>query len=377
MSTIRFNANAKRAFHTDLLKNANHYFKEKGISKHANSMMVFKTLILLGLYLIPYLLILSLQLPLWGMWLLTIAMGTALAGIGMNIMHDSCHGAYSARPWINNILSYSMNLIGGNKYNWVIQHNIKHHTFTNIFHADEDLDNGNVIRLSPYSDYRWFHKYQHIYCWFLYSLGTLSWVTIKDFKQFGQLAKEANKGKFVAELSILIFTKILYYLYMIVVPYIVLDISLGYIIAGFLTMHFVAGWILSVTFQLAHVVENTEHTIADVPKDTEIKDSWAIHQIKTTSNFARKNKFLNWYLGGLNFQVEHHLFPNICHVHYDKIAPIVKQTVEDHGLEYREYTTLADAVKSHYKALKQYSHKSTGHGSEKQSPQAEKSLKVA
>jgi linoleoyl-CoA desaturase len=359
MKTIRFEASAKRTFHTELLKNVNSYFKENNISKHANMTMVVKTCTLLAMYFIPYLIILNVAMPVWSMWLLTVVIGVALAGIGMGVMHDSCHGAYSSKPLINNFLSYSMNLIGGNKYNWVIQHNIKHHTFTNIFHADEDLENGNVIRLSPYSEYKWFHKYQHIYCWLLYSLGTLSWVTIKDFKQFGQLFKEDNKkngkGAFIAELAILIFTKILYYVYMVVIPYMLLDLSLGQVLVGFLTMHFVAGWILSITFQLAHVVENTEHSIANVPEVTEIEDSWAIHQIKTTANFARKNPLLNWYLGGLNFQVEHHLFPNICHVHYDKIAPIVKKAVEDNGYTYNEYPTMTNAVVSHYNALKLYS----------------------
>lgn len=364
MNTIRFESSANRTFHSELTKNVNSYFKENKLNKNANRTMVVKTCVLLTMYFLPYFIILNVAMPLWAMWLLTVVIGVALAGIGMSVMHDACHGSYSSKTFVNNILSYSMNLIGGNKYNWMIQHNIKHHTFTNIFHADEDLDNGNVIRLSPFSEYRWFHRYQHIYSWLLYSLGTLSWVTIKDFKQFGKLIKEDNKtngkGAYIAEITILILTKILYYLYMIVIPYMLLDLSLGQILVGFLTLHFVAGWILSITFQLAHVVENTEHTKANIPEATKIEDSWAIHQVKTTANFARKNRLLNWYLGGLNFQVEHHLFPNICHVHYGKIAPIVKKTIEDHGLVYNEYETMGEAVVSHYNSLKQYSNKPTG-----------------
>ena len=363
MHTIRFESTSQRSFHTDLLKNVNAYFKENQLSKHANFTMVSKTIILLCMYFVPYALILTLSMPLWAMWLLTVVIGVALAGIGMSVMHDACHGAYSSKPWVNSIMSYTMNMIGGNKYNWTIQHNVKHHTFTNIFHADQDLENGNVIRLSPYSEYKWFHRFQHIYTWLLYSMGTLSWVTIKDFKQFGMLYRESAKGNqkrsMIAELTIMIFTKILYYIYMVVIPYIVLDISIWQVLLGFLTIHVVAGWILSVTFQLAHVVENTEHTIAMTPDPTDIEDSWAIHQIKTTANFARKSRILNWYLGGLNFQVEHHLFPNICHVHYDKIAPIVKRTVEDHGFEYKEYETMPQAVRSHYRTLREYSKKST------------------
>ena len=352
---IKFTAQERSSFHSDLTKAVNQYFKENNISKHANFSMYLKTFILLCCYFIPYGLILGVSMPLWNMWLLCLPMGFALAGIGMSIMHDSCHGSYSSKPWVNNLMSYSMYLVGGNKFSWVIQHNVKHHTYTNIFNADEDLDNGDVIRLSPYSNYKKFHRFQHIYSWFLYMFGTLSWVTLKDFKQFKNVFSHAKDASYSKELTILIVTKIFYYIYMLVIPALVLDISFGYIFLGFLTIHLLAGIILSVTFQLAHVVEITEHheALPDDPK--QINDSWAIHQIKTTANFARKSKFLNWYLGGLNFQIEHHLFPHICHVHYYQISKIVKKVVNEYDLKYNEFDTLSQAIKSHYKALKAYS----------------------
>lgn len=359
MPIITFDSSSKRSFHQDLQKRVNAYFKENGISKHANSTMVIKTISLLLLYFIPYFLILSGQFSAWVMWIYCALMGFALAGIGMGIMHDACHGSYSSKKWVNKLLSYSMNLIGGNKYNWVIQHNVKHHTYTNIYHGDEDLENGDVIRLSPHSPYKSFHKLQHFYSWLLYGLGTLSWVTIKDFKQFSQYLKaEKDKEKrrvIKKELAFMVFTKILYYVYMVLIPAILLSIAWWQILIGFLTIHFIAGWVLSITFQLAHVVSNTEHTAGDKVEPVKIKDSWAIHQVKTTSNFARKNRFLNWYLGGLNFQIEHHLFPNICHIHYNKLSEIVKKVVEDHDMVYNEYQTMSGAIKSHYLTLKEYS----------------------
>jgi len=358
MSILKFEPVDKNALHKDLRARVKAHFKDKGVDYHANPTMVSKTIIIMAMYFVPYALILTLPLPVWGLWLLTVAMGVALAGIGMSVMHDSCHGAYSSNKTVNNILSYSMNLIGGNRFNWVIQHNQKHHTYTNIYGHDEDLENGNVIRLSPYSEWLWFHKYQHIYSWFLYSLGTLSWVTIKDFKQFGGLYREQTGSKklnFATEVMILVGSKLLYYGYTVVVPFLVLDLSIWAILAGFLTMHFVAGFILSVTFQLAHVVENTAHNNGKDLKDNTIHDSWAVHQVKTTANFARNSKLLNWYLGGLNFQVEHHLFPNVCHVHYREVSDIVKETVEDHGIAYNEYPTFFQAVKSHYRTLKHFS----------------------
>ncbi len=353
MSILKFGTDEKRLYN-EMREQVSIYFKKNGISPHANFTMVYKTIVLLTSYFGAYLLIILLQPPIVAMWILAVIMGLSLAGIGMSVMHDACHGSYSSKPFVNKMLGYTINLIGGNRFNWMIQHNVKHHTFTNIYGEDEDLSNGDIIRLSPYSQHKWFHKFQHIYSWMLYTLGTLSWVTIKDFKQFNHLYNERGhirNSNFATEMSILIFSKTSYYVYAIIIPYFVLDLAIWQIAIGFVTIHLVAGFVLSVTFQLAHVVENTEHETAE-PATT--LETWAIHQIKSTCNFARNSKVLNWYLGGLNFQIEHHLFPNICHVHYKKISEIVKNTVQKHGLAYNEYDSMLKAVKSHYTILKRF-----------------------
>ena len=338
-----------------LRKRVNQYFKANNLSKKGNWKIWTKAFILLASYVVPYLLILILPMPPYLMFLLVVLMGFAYAGIGMSIMHDACHGAFSKNPQVNSFLGYSMNLIGGNKFNWMVQHNVKHHTYTNIFGADEDLDNGDVIRLSPYSKWSKIHRYQHIYSWFLYLLGTLSWVTIKDFRQFRTLYKEqaTTKEEFSKELKILILSKILYYIYMVVIPLLVLDVPWWYILIGFLTIHFIAGFVLTVTFQLAHIVEMPHHDT--IEQFTEMPDSWIAHQIKTTANFSRKSALLNWYLGGLNFQIEHHLFPQISHIHYKDISEIVKQTVQEYGLSYYEHSSMRQAVSSHYRTLRKFS----------------------
>ena len=340
-----------------LRKRVNRYFKFNGISKKAPFRVWFKALVLFLGYFGSYAIILLFSPPAWAMWLLTVLMGFSLAGIGMSVMHDACHGAFSKRPRLNSILGYSMNIIGGNKFNWMVQHNVKHHTYTNIFGADEDLDNGNVIRLSPYSKWYGLHRFQHVYCWFLYLLGTLSWVTIKDFRQFKVLYAETkgSKRQFYTELLVLISSKVLYYFYMVVIPIMVLTVPWWYILIGFLTVHFIAGFVLSVTFQLAHIVEHNEHH--DLHNNPIMPDSWIVHQIKTTANFSRNSRLLNWYLGGLNFQIEHHLFPQICHAHYRKISRIVKRTVQEYGLPYYEHGNMLQAIQSHYRTLHRYSRK--------------------
>lgn len=352
---IKFQNAANDPFFHELRKRVDGYFVTNNISKNANAAMVLKTVILLTAYFTPYIMLLTMSsLSGWAMAGLCFIMGTALAGVGMSVMHDSCHGSYSSNRNINEIMSYTMNLIGGNAFNWKIQHNVKHHTYTNIYGADEDVNNGDVIRLSPYSDYKPYHKYQHIYSWALYLLGTFSWVTIKDFRQLGQFKREKTMAfSYRKEMTKLVITKLLYWGYTLAIPMLVMNVPFWYVIIGFIIVHFTAGFILTVVFQCAHIVENLEHDI--VHEETKIQHSWAVHQILTTANFARNNRFLNWYLGGLNFQIEHHLFPHICHIHYTKISEIVKQTVEDFNLKYREFPNMIAAIGSHYRTLKAFS----------------------
>ena len=348
---IKFVNSASDPFYTELRKRVDEYFTKNNISKNANASMVVKTVILMTAYFTPYIMMLTMDLSGWAMFGLCVVMGVALAGVGMSVMHDSCHGSYSANRRVNKIMSYTMNLIGGNAFNWKVQHNIKHHTYTNIYGADEDVNNGDVIRLSPYSDYKWYHKYQHIYSWALYLLGTISWVTIKDFRQLGQFKREGMKTfSYSEEMTKLIITKLLYWGYMILIPIIFIDLPFYVVLLGFVLVHFVAGFILTVVFQCAHIVEDLEHDKYIDP--TKINHSWAVHQILTTADFSRKNPILNWYLGGLNFQIEHHLFPNICHIHYTKISQIVKKTVQDFNMEYREFPNMMTAIASHYRTLK-------------------------
>lgn len=353
---IQFSNSLDNNFQNELRKNVSQYFKDSGLTKHANNFMMLKTVIFLAGYFIPYLFLLMFSLPLWTYGLFILSMSFSLAGIGMSIMHDANHGAYSSNKTINLLLGYTINLIGGNRFNWLIQHNVKHHTYTNIYGADEDLHTGGVIRFSPHAQWLWFHKFQHLYCWILYSLGTFTWLTTKDFKQITDLYKQKiiDKNVLIKELIVLVLWKAFYYFYMLVIPIMIIDLPVGYIITGFVLMHLFAGFVLGLTFQLAHVVELTNQcTVVQEKIDT----SWIAHQTKTTANFARKSRFLNWYLGGLNFQVEHHLFPHICHIHYKNLSPIVKSTVLDNGLHYHEHVTLMDAIRSHYRTLRVLSEK--------------------
>jgi linoleoyl-CoA desaturase len=341
----------QKEFVSELKKNVKKYFAEQGISTKANFKMVVKTVILISLYLAPFFILLFASVPGWFAIVLVILSGLGVAGIGMGVMHDACHGAYSKRKWVNDLLGGTNYLLGSNALNWVLQHNVLHHSFTNIAGLDEDIDVKGLIRMSETTPLKKVHRYQHYYVFFLYGLMTLS-MLFKDFEKLFHYNKEgllvSQNKKIKSELTKMIVRKLLYIFVAIVLPILITDYTWYQVLFGFFLSHWVASVILSFIFQLAHVVDGPELSV-----ETEtIPNDWHVHQLKTTANFARNSKFLGWYLGGLNFQVEHHLFPSICHVHYSKLAPIVEATAKQFGIPYHVNKTLGSALLSHLRHLK-------------------------
>jgi linoleoyl-CoA desaturase len=332
----------------------NEYFEQNGLSRHANAAMVVKTVVLLALYFGSYGLIVSGLLPLPWMWLACFVMGIGMAGIGFAVTHDALHGAYSASPRVNRLIGCCFDALGANGYIWKITHNGIHHTYTNIRGYDEDLEVSPLIRLSPHTPHLPIHRFQHVFAFVAYSLATVFWVFVKDYKYFLQrdLGPYRNKKHPAAEWRFLIISKVLYYLAVIVVPLAVLDITWWQFVIGFLTVHLTAGLILGVIFQLAHVVEPTEHL--EEHEAGALKGAWMLYQMRTTNNFARDNRLLSWYVGGLNHQIEHHLFPRVCHVHYRQLSPIVERVARKHGVPYHSCPTLWQAIRSHYRMLKRF-----------------------
>jgi linoleoyl-CoA desaturase len=350
----------KAKFFPTLRKRTNAYFQENELSKHANSTMVIKTIAMFMIYLIPYfLMIFGVITSPWAMLGLCIIMGIGAAGLGLGVQHDANHGAYSNNPRVNRVLSWSLNLVGANAYTWKVQHNYLHHTYTNVHDLDEDIAGRGILRFSPFAELKPFHRFQHIYAFFLYGLGTLQWVTLKDFKQFKKYKEDGMEKKVRANLReeffLLIGFKVFYYFYIAVVPLLVLDIYWYQWLAGFVVMHVVTGLILAMIFQVAHLMEQTTHHSFPHESGT-IDNQWAIHQVETTANFATDSVFLNWFAGGLNFQVEHHLFPNVCHVHYKAISKIVKETANEFEIPYHEEKTMMSAIRSHIRLLKKLGH---------------------
>ncbi len=354
-----FSRTDKNQFFKTLNKRVNEYFKEKNIDKTGNWKLHLKAIIMFALFFVPFFVIFFINVPVWVYLLASIVIGIGMAGVGMNVMHDGNHGSYSSKTWLNKIMGGSIYILAGNVYNWQVQHNVLHHTYTNIPGHDEDLDAGRVIRFTKEAKWYKFHAFQHYYSIFLYGLLTINWCLTTDFKQMGvYLKRKLSYGSEPNPTNLwtgLVISKIVYFGFWIVLPLIFGAASWWVILLGFFAMHYTAGMILSVVFQLAHI---TEDTINPHPnEDGEIENTWAIHQLLTTVNFAPKNWIVNWYTGGLNHQIEHHIFPNISHIHYGKIAEFVKQTAAECDLPYFEYQTMRSAVAAHFKHLKELGQK--------------------
>src|SRR5690606_14697631 len=242
---------------------------------------------------------------------------------------------------------------GANASVWRVQHNMLHHYYNNIDEADDDLQQPLFLRLSPHAKKYSVHRFQHSQIWFFFRLSTLSWVTSKDFirlKRYKNKGFFSGKNEYRNELIQLIAWKLLYYAYALVLPLIMVPLAPWIIVAAFLCMHVVTGLVLSVVFQTAHVMPDTEFPLPD--ENGLIANNWTIHQLATTSNYAPKSRFFSWLIGGLNFQVEHHLLPNVCHVHYKNISPIIAATAKEYGIPYHSKTTFAEAIYEHTKMLR-------------------------
>ncbi len=351
---LRFSLPDRAKFFSTLRDRVNAYFRDQNISRNGDWRMYLKTAAMLTLYLGPFVLVMLNILPVWAVLLLYVTMGIGLVGIGMSVMHDANHGAYSKYPWVNRMLGLTMNLIGGHALTWKVQHNVMHHTYTNIYGLDEDIEDKPILRLSPNGKLWKIHRYQHLYAPILYGLATLSWILWKDFLALAEYNKEGKTQDLghspIGEFILLAVTKLLYWAVFFVMPLLVLSYAWWVPVLGFFLMHFTAGIIMTMVFQLAHVVESTNHYQPD--ENGNVENVWAIHQMATTANFARKNPLISWYVGGLNFQVEHHLFPNICHVHYPEISKIVEATAKEFDVPYLEYKTFRQALSSHFRTLK-------------------------
>lgn len=358
--TSKLKFTGRTQFFATLKSKVDHYFAENKLSKQADVKMWFKVVFFLLGFTGTYLLILFGGFNVIILLLLAILLGMFSAFVGFNVCHDAIHGSLSRNKFVNKVFSFFFYLIGANPYIWSITHNIVHHTYTNIPGHDEDIEVApGLIRISEDDVMNRVQRFQHLYAFPLYGLASISWVFRKDYKKFFQKKIGEHDVRHPRiEYFNLFFFKALYYSLFIVAPLVVLDIAWWQFIIGFLALHLAEGLTMGLVFQLAHVVEGTSFPFPG--KNGNIEEAWAEHQMRTTANFSTHSPLAAFFLGGLNRQIEHHLFPKICHTHYGRLSAIVRQTAGEFGLPYIESTTFFNALLSHYRILRRYGKEANG-----------------
>lgn len=337
-------------FQTELKKRVDAYFADNNISKAANSAMVLKTIFWFAFA--------------WGAWAITLfvpmsfpalvamfcVQGFGFACIGFNIGHDAIHGGYSEKPLVNKLLSWCFDIMGAASPTWRVSHNVVHHTYTNIPGVDNDLEPGFWMVFYPQKT-KAGHKYQHFYAWFLYCFVGVVWMYVKDFAQMKHKDPLTGKGLRNAELAQLWAGKALHMSLLVAAPLLLIDAPFWQILIGYGGLLAAAGFTLAIVFQMAHCVEGVVFPRMPADGSRKMNESWAEHQMRTTANFG-KTPLATFICGGLDHQIEHHLFPRICHIHYPQLAPIVKKTAEEFGLPYIHNGSFFEAVVVHARTLK-------------------------
>ncbi len=351
MTKVTFD-NRDNQFYQSLKQSVDAYFKTNQLKKTGDWRLFSKTIILILSACTAYgaLMLLDLQ---WYIALpICAVLGFNLASIGFAIMHDANHGAYSTKPWLNDLLGLTMNTMGASAYFWKQKHNIIHHTYTNVDGIDDDIAKSPIIRQCESQKWVPAHKVQHLYLWPAYALSAIFWVFIMDFKKyFSKKIFSTPLWKMTLKNHIIFWvTKVMYVTFYMVLPAVVW--GFGPWLLGYFVMQASLGLSLSIVFQLAHVVENTEFEHVAIDNSKHIETAWAEHELRTTSNFAMDSKVLSWFLGGLNYQVEHHLFPRVSHIHYPAISKIVQEKCKEFNMPYLYYPTFMEALASHIRLMR-------------------------
>jgi len=344
-------------FSAMLRKRVNEYFVSTARKPTGNIRLYIKTAILVLTAASCYIVLITQIAPIWVDILVCTLFGTNLAAIGFNLMHEGAHGTYSGKRWVNEIMAFSLNVMGGNAYLWKQKHNVNHHSFTNIEGLDDDIDIKPWFRTNNNQPKHWFHRYQHIYWVLLYGFTYLIWVFSLDFKKYftGKLTTDVTLKKMKPKEHFEFWiSKILYLFFFLVLP--VFMVGFLKTLIGYLITSFVCGWLISVVFQLAHLVEGADFPVPN-EQTQQIEHDWTVHQLLTTANFANKSKIVLWFTGGLNFQIEHHLFPKISHVHYPMVSKLVREVCLQYNIRYTEYPTVLSAVRSHVSFMKEIGRK--------------------
>lgn len=349
---IRFRVkNQDDPFFQELHTEVNQYLQQQLNGPYANYLNVVKGVLYLSLFWGSYATILGSGLPDWAILIGYAAMGIFGLFIAFNISHDAAHGTLSRQPWLNKLTYYlTFNPLGTDAYLWGIRHNQSHHLFPNVDGVDVDIDSNFLVRLSPNRPLLKHHHWQHLYAPILYGLFTLQWVFIKDWHYLSRknLANLRNIRHPKTEVAGVIVAKIFHFTYLVLIP-ICLGLSVWVVVAGYLLYHVAMSYFFLFTNIMNHHSEEAEFPQRDA--EGYLPGSWAQHQITTCLDFHPRSQVWTFFFGGFNAHAAHHLFPNVCHVHYPAISGMIARLSKKHGVRYHQ-SDWWRALISHFKHLK-------------------------
>lgn len=339
-------------FQQKLRRRVESFLKNTGRSERDCPGMYLKTALILAWVAASYFALVFFAETWWQALPLAISLGVAMAAVGFNIQHDGSHQAYSDRRWVNKLMAMSLDLLGGSSYVWARKHNVVHHSFANITGHDDDIDIGFFGRLSPYQPRMKIHRMQHYYLWVLYGFLPIKWQLYDDFRDVATARIGGHRFPRPRRWDLVTFVggKLAFFLLAFIVPLCLH--AIWFVLPLYLVASLAQGVLLSVVFQLAHCAEEAAFPLP-APDTGRMESAWAMHQVESTVDFARDNRWLSLFIGGLNFQIEHHLFPRICHIHYRAIAPLVQETCREFGVRYTAHATLRTGIRSHFLWLRQ------------------------
>ena len=351
-SILKLRFGEDNAFELDLRRRVRDYFLNVArCSETGNWQMYLKSAIVMASFFTSYVLLVFFAQNLWQGLLLTIWLGLSTAGIGFNIGHDGGHRAYSKKAWVNKLTAMSMDFAGASSYIWFWRHAVIHHRFVNITGYDHDINLGILGRLSPHQKWMPYFRLQHLYLWFLYGFLAIKWECSEDFfcvitGKIGEHKIPRPKGW---DMVILIFGKLFFFTWALVIPALFhpLYVVLFYYFIGTLVL----GMTLSLIFQLPHIVGESDFPLPN-PETGKMDNPWAEHQNNVTADFGWESPVMSYFIGGLNFHLEHHLLPTVCHIHYSSLTKIVEDTCRDHGLAYYRHKSFWTGLAAHYRWLK-------------------------
>jgi len=355
----RLTFSRENAFHKELKRRVDDYFRNSDRSARDCPAMYLKTAIILSAFSGFYSLLVFVAGSWWQALPLAVLLAMSMAAIGFNIEHDGSHHSYSNHAWINRLAAMTMDLIGASSYVWHWKHVVVHHTYVNITGHDADIDIAFFGRLTPHQTRFKLHRWQHFYLWPLYGLNVIKWHLYDDFRDVisGRIGHTRMPRPKRWELLRFIGGKALFLILAFGLP--LLMHRLWIVVLLYVLTVSLAGVVVSVVFQLAHCVEEAEFPL---PQDSSgsMENAWAVHQVETSVDFARRNRVESWLLGGLNFQIEHHLFPRVCHINYPAISNLVEQTCREFGVRYGEHSSFRAGLLSHFRWLRRMGARTAG-----------------